>query len=254
MRARYLLLAIIAYLATLLVTAPANWAAFLINRMSSGALTLARPAGGFWRGQGRLYLKDPRPLLLGTLSWRVDPAALLVGRAQAALALAGPIRFHATVACTWNRLMLHGLSVTLPASRLASFDPSLRLLKPSGVVRLESRTFALAPAGAAGTAELTWTSAGTALSTLKPLGDYRIQLQGAGTRMRLTLQTLRGALGLSGQGQWDRGGVFRFGGLATASGTDPRALRLVRLLGRRLRPHVHVFSVTARTPPWNQLF
>lgn len=253
MRARYILLAIIAYLVTLLVTAPANWAAFLITRMSSGVLALARPAGGFWHGQGRLYLKDPHPLLLGTLSWRIDPATLLLGRAQTALALAGPIRFQVTVARTWNRLMLHGLSVTVPASRLASFDPSLRLLKPSGVVRLESHMFALAPAGASGTGVLTWTAAGVALSTLKPLGDYRLQLRGAGARMQLTLETLQGALGLSGQGQWDRRGMFQFSGLATASGTNPRALRLVRLLGRRLRPHVHAFSLTARTPSWNQL-
>lgn len=258
MRARYLLLAIAAYLVTLLVTAPPDWAAFLINRMSSGVLVLARPAGSFWRGRGRLYLNNPRPsprpLLLGTLSWRLDPATLLLGRVRAMLALAGPIRAHVTVTRAWNQLMVHELSVTAPASRLASFDASLRVLKPSGMVRLEARTLVLAPARSSGTGDLTWTAAGTALSTLKPLGDYRVQLQGAGTRMRITLQTLRGVLGLSGQGQWDDRGAFRLRGLVTASGTDPRALRLVRLLGRRLRPHVHAFSLMATTPPWSELF
>ncbi|MHB1950567.1 MAG: type II secretion system protein N [Acidiferrobacteraceae bacterium] len=254
MRARYVAIALAGYLVMLLVLAPSAWTAFLISRMSDGTLGVASPAGSFWSGRGSLYLRKGHPVHLGTLSWRLEPAALLLGRAQAVLTLAGPIQVHVTLIRSWGETALHGLSATIPAALLVPMNASLRLLKPSGRLRLQAALFTLTSANAKGRAALIWTSAGTALSTLNPLGDYRLRLQGMGPRMRFTLQTLRGALGLSGQGQWDRRGRFRFQGLATARGSDPRARRLVRLLGPRVHPRVHAFSVTAQTPPWKQFF
>ncbi|MHB8414042.1 MAG: type II secretion system protein N [Acidiferrobacteraceae bacterium] len=254
MIARYALLAIAIYLVMLLVMAPANWTVLLVTRGSQGTLGLARPSGGFWRGRGRLYLQGHRPVWLGTLSWHIDPWGLVLGRAQAQLALAGPLTLHLTVARSWNRLTVHGLSLAAPASVLASLDTDLRVLAPSGEVRVRARALTLTSRAAFGRAHLVWTAVGTHLSTVKPLGDYRVDARGRGGQIAFMLRTLQGPLSLSGQGTWDTRGVFRFRGLATASGSDPRVLRLVRQVGPRLHAHIHAFVLQAKTPSWPRFF
>ena len=70
------------------------------------------------------------------------------------------------------------------------------------------------------------------LSTLKPMGSYRLALQG-GVAPGFTLQTLEGALQLSGSGQWV-GGRLRFEGVATAAPDRLDALaNLLNILGQR---------------------
>lgn len=70
------------------------------------------------------------------------------------------------------------------------------------------------------------------LSTLKPMGSYRLVLQGASVPT-LTLQTLEGALQLSGSGQWV-GQRLRFSGEARAAPEREAALsNLLNIIGRR---------------------
>lgn len=254
MIARYALWAIAIYLVMLLIMAPANWTALLVTRGSQGTLGLARPGGGFWRGRGRLYLQGHQPVWLGTLSWRINPWGLVLGRAQAQLALKGPLALHLTVARSWDRLTVHGLSLAAPAAALGVLDADLRVLAPSGEFRIKARALTLTPRAAFGSARLVWTAVGTRLSTVKPLGNYAIDARGRGGQVALTLRTLQGPLSLSGQGTWDARGVFRFRGLATASGSDPRVLGLVRLVGPRLHAHMHAFVLQAKTPPWPRFF
>jgi general secretion pathway protein N len=79
------------------------------------------------------------------------------------------------------------------------------------------------------------------LSTLRPLGSYRMVLTGSDrSGPTFSLQTLGGALKLSGEGQWTAG-KFRFRGLAEAPPERVDALsNLLNLLGRRdgLRAHL----------------
>jgi general secretion pathway protein N len=70
------------------------------------------------------------------------------------------------------------------------------------------------------------------LSTLKPMGSYRLSLQGGATP-GFTLETLEGALQLNGAGQWV-GGRLRFEGVATATPDRLDALaNLLNILGQR---------------------
>jgi general secretion pathway protein N len=82
----------------------------------------------------------------------------------------------------------------------------------------------------------------TRLSTLKPLGTYRVVLQGmeagstaaqADDTMRLTLDTLEGSLQLQGTGQW-RNGRLQFNGEASSEPDAQAALsNLLNILGQR---------------------
>ena len=70
------------------------------------------------------------------------------------------------------------------------------------------------------------------LSTLKPMGSYRLTLNG-GAVNTLQLETLQGSLLLSGTGQWV-GGKLRFDGVASAVPERQDALsNLLNIIGRR---------------------
>ena len=70
------------------------------------------------------------------------------------------------------------------------------------------------------------------LSTLRPMGSYRLTLQG-GDSPQLELVTLDGALQLSGSGQWV-GQRLRFAGEASAAPEREAALaNLLNIIGRR---------------------
>ena len=70
------------------------------------------------------------------------------------------------------------------------------------------------------------------LSTIAPMGSYRLTLQG-GAPTRIALATLEGSLQLSGEGQWV-GQRLRFEGEASASPDRVEALsNLLNILGRR---------------------
>jgi general secretion pathway protein N len=83
-----------------------------------------------------------------------------------------------------------------------------------------------------GRAELVAQRVASRLSTLKPMGSYRITLQG-GTQDALRLETLEGSLQLSGTGQWV-GQRLRFRGEASAAPEREEALaNLLNIIGRR---------------------
>ena len=70
------------------------------------------------------------------------------------------------------------------------------------------------------------------LSTLKPMGSYRVTLTGGATPT-LELATLEGALQLSGHGQWVAN-KLHFDGVASAAPQQLDALsNLLNILGRR---------------------
>ena len=83
-----------------------------------------------------------------------------------------------------------------------------------------------------GEAELTVANAVSSLSTLRPLGSYRLQLSGGDTP-RMQLSTLDGALRLQGNGQIV-GTRLRFDGAASAAPSYEDALgNLLNIIGRR---------------------
>ncbi|WP_382325883.1 type II secretion system protein N [Hydrogenophaga sp. UC242_50] len=76
------------------------------------------------------------------------------------------------------------------------------------------------------------------LSTLRPLGSYRMTLRADadGNTTTLNLETLSGALRLQGAGRWV-GGRLRFEGVAEAAPEAEAALgNLLNIMGRRQGP------------------
>ena len=78
----------------------------------------------------------------------------------------------------------------------------------------------------------------TSLSTLRPIGSYRLSLTGGANRAApvLQLQTLEGELSLSGNGLWT-GSHWSFKGEASAAPERESVLgNLLNMVGRRQGP------------------
>ncbi len=86
-----------------------------------------------------------------------------------------------------------------------------------------------------GRAELLAQRMSSRLSTLRPMGSYRINVLGGDTPT-LQLETLEGSLQLSGSGQWV-GSRLHFSGVATAAPEREDALaNLLNIIGQRSGP------------------
>ena len=89
-----------------------------------------------------------------------------------------------------------------------------------------------------GKAELKAMQVSSRLSTLDPLGSYRMTLTApaagaAPASPQLTLRTLDGALQLSGGGQWTGRGLSFRGQAQAAAGFEPALNNLLNIIGRR---------------------
>ena len=123
-----------------------------------------------------------------------------------------------------------------PAAVLTGLGTPWNTVRPQGELTLATRGLALETVSGrlalTGTAEVTLRHLSSRLSTLQPLGSYRVQVQG-GDAISLDLSTLEGALRLSGNGQWV-GSRLRFNGEASAApGQEPQLANLLNIIGRR---------------------
>jgi general secretion pathway protein N len=123
-----------------------------------------------------------------------------------------------------------------PASWLVGLGAPWNTVQPEGQMQLHTTqlqwTQQAGQGQLQGQAELQMQQLSTRLSTLRPLGTYRLRVQGGDT-VALTLDTLEGSLLLQGTGQLLRGRVH-FNGEASAAPDAQAALsNLLNILGQR---------------------
>jgi general secretion pathway protein N len=238
--------AVLGLLAALLVFAPARWLAAGVSQASGGQVTLADPVGTVWTGSARLVLSggvdsQGRVALPGRVDWHLAPS---FGRLQADLnapcCMTQVLRLNASPA--WGsaglnfKISVQDHQSRWPASLLTGLGTPWNTVQAQGVLALSTQGLSLEWAegrlGMAGRVQLDAQDMGSRLSTLKPMGSYRLQLTG-GPVVTLQLETLQGALQLSGNGQWV-GGRLRFDGVATSAPDRQDALsNLLNIIGRR---------------------
>ncbi len=237
--------ALLGTLGALVAFAPAQWLAHGLARASGGQVLLAQARGTVWTGSAQLVLtggaqSQDRIALPGRLQWRLRPAGAGLGVAlQADCCTRAPL--HITVAPRWG-----GATVAVadsqsqwPASVLTGLGTPWNTLQPQGRLALHTQALALEWAAGrlqmTGQAQLDMLAMSSRLSTLRPMGSYRLQLAG-GAAPTLTLQTLEGLLLLSGSGQWV-GQRLRFTGEASAAPDHEAQLsNLLNIIGRRAGP------------------
>ncbi len=225
-----------------LLFAPARWLADGMLRLSDGHVRLEAARGTVWDGSAQLVLsggEDSRDAtaLPGRLEWTLRPrwngaSAALLNRC----CMDKPIDARAAVSLGGAELRLTDGVSHWPAALLSGLGAPFNTLQPEGQLDLATHGFGAAYAAGrwqlAGSVTLDANDVSSRLSTLRPMGSYRVTVSG-GVAPSLQLETLAGALQLVGAGQFV-GGRLRFEGTASAAPDRIDALsNLLNIIGRR---------------------
>lgn len=239
----------IGLLAATVVFAPATWLGSTLSLASQGRVILNEPSGTVWNGSGQLLLSGgigsrDATTLPGRIHWRLKPTLTLNLQAlidadcctiQSVDILVSPHLNGATAVVqpsqsNWPAALLTGLGAPFN-----TIDLQARLKLDTQLLKLELFNEKLKIKGGA---TLDVLDASTRLSTLRPVGNYRLSWQGGQDTAapNLKLETISGSLLLSGSGQLT-GSRWRFNGEASAApGSEAALSNFLDILGRRVGP------------------
>ena len=232
----YLAVGLAFYLVFLVVYIPADWLAWGLARTTKGIIHIDQPTGSVWHGAGKLtvYYPQTTPNDFGQAQWTIDPLWLITGQLQIhAESATNATKLQGTMRLGRNRVLFSDVSLTLPAERVGVLYPPVALANPQGQFSLHTRELNISPSAVEGGAELLWQNAASALSTVKPLGEYKLEMTGQNKTANLKLSTVRGDLELTGQGQWHLldSGILQFNGTVLPRGHTEELEPLLQLLG-----------------------
>lgn len=243
----FVLAAVAGLLATVLVIAPAQWAASALSNATGGRVELADASGTAWNGSALLVLASspepsaPRATLPERLSWRLSPWSLVVGQLDLTVthpsALSQPLAVRAPLLGS-GTATLSATTLRLPASLLVGVGAPWNTIRPGGILMVTWDRLQIGDGRIQGNIGAEWQYASSALTPVSPMGHYRLQTNGVWPGTQLDLLTISGPLELKGSGTIAAGGRLRFTGRAQAlAGTDPgvkaQLTGLISLLGRR---------------------
>ncbi len=242
--------------------APAHWLTHAIEQGSGERVLLPDAQGTVWNGSAQWVLNEgplnmaasanmARPANTTSLptrvTWQLGPSIDLANlrlalSANIASACCTPQPVRVDVSPLWRglRVQVSDHTSNWPVSWLVGLGAPWNTIQPEGQMQLHTTQLQWThQAGQEqndgqlqGKAELQMQQLSTRLSTLRPLGTYRVRVQGGDT-MAITLDTLEGSLQLTGSGQLLNGRV-RFNGEASAAPDAEAALsNLLNILGQR---------------------
>ena len=235
--------ALLGALPALAVFAPAQWLASTVARASGGQVQLAQARGTVWNGSAQLVLtggldSQDAAALPGRLNWQLRPTWGGGVRALVRAACCTPEPLRLQVQPRWGgaQLTVQDNQSQWPAALLTGLGTPWNTLQLQGQLALHTSGLNAEWASGrmllAGQLQLDALAMSSRLSTLRPMGSYRLLLEG-GAVPTLQLTTLDGALQMQGSGQWV-GKRLRFEGEATAEPEREAALsNLLNIIGRR---------------------
>ncbi len=251
-RALVAFLVLIAITAVGLTVAPASWVDWIVAKASSGRVRIAETSGTLWRGSGRIVLADtgalqrsdkaggvllPNSLLTGVVipgrcNWTISPWPLLLGRLQMQLKLEN---MGQPVVIQGNHLQLTGSAggFDLPQVRMDQLGSPWNTIQPNGALSVQWNEFRLERGRFIGRGSVTISQVSSALSSVRPLGSYRIDFDSNGQSAQLGMSTIAGPLQLEGQGSWTARSGLSFTAYGTAQAEQAKLQPLLALLGRR---------------------
>ena len=227
------------------VFAPAAWIDYGLDRASLGRVRLADASGTVWRGEGRLVLADQLPgerggepvvdgfAFPGRVSWRLSVLPLMLGLVDASVRIdpmPEPVRISGHPA----EVHVAAGSLDLPSVELSRLGSPWNTIRPSAALLLQWEALTIRQGTLDGRASLELREVASAMTPVRPLGSYRIEISGSGQDVSLGLRTLSGPLRLEGSGKWERRAGLRFTASASAEGAEQSRLQsLLALIGRR---------------------
>lgn len=225
--------------------APVSWLAARIASATGGRVVLADAQGTIWNGDARLVLAggtgaSDAAALPGRIAWSLRPRWTgLAAQVHADCCTAEPIALLLSPRRGGAALAMADSASRWPAQVLAGLGTPWNTLQLRGDVQLATQGLSVewieGRLNVAGRARIDALRVASRLSTLAPLGSYRMTVNGGSTAM-LQLETLEGSLKLEGSGVWV-GSRLRFDGVASAAPEREAALaNLLNIIGRRDGP------------------
>ncbi len=227
--------------------APAHWLAWGVAKASQERVLLQSARGTLWSGSAQLVLSGGQgsrdeQTLPGRIQWDITPGWLsLHVRLNADCCMAaGPAQVRMQAGLSTMAVQVEANRSQWPAALLSGLGAPWNTLQAQGQLHLRTEALGLQWAAGRlqvqGLVEMEAHNMSSRLSTLKPMGSYRIQLRGTpegSPTPELQLSTLQGPLQLTGQGQWV-GARLRFTGEASADeGSESALSNLLNIIGRR---------------------
>ena len=237
-----------AFIIALAALTPASVLGIWLARASGGRILLAEPQGTVWNGTATPVIesKTAAPLRLGTVGWNISlrtlwRGILLLDVRQLGSAQPRPSEIWIRA----SQVNFRNVAVDLPAAAMGGLNPLLQAMRLQGRLAISANEITIARDGEiTGTAIANWEMAGSTLSPINPFGSYRIELVGAGDKIKINLTTVSGCLQLNGHGQWTGGGL-QFDATANATGKRKDALsEMLHHLGPETAPGVFSFKMT----------
>lgn len=236
-RGRLILAGVLLYALFLIVQAPAWVLATALDRATGGQASLEIPTGSVWYGHAKaLIVQVPggKTVHLSSLAWAFLPHRLVQGELGFSVTSDDPLALGSTeIAAGFSGLHVRRAKFIVGSSVLLPLVPLLDFVQPAGTLQLQADDLKLVAGHAEGDAVVEWRGAGTKLSQVRPLGDYRINLTSAQDGIRYEVATVNGPLRVEGHGTFVPNGARKFQGTARA---DPpyqsQLIDLMRLLGR----------------------
>lgn len=222
--------------------APARWLATTVEQAAQGRVRLSDARGTVWTGSAQLQLSGgpgstDSTALPSRVEWRLRPTWNgIVAALGAACCTEQPLLLQISPRWAGARLALTDGQSRWPAALLSGLGTPWNTLQFDGDLLLATQGLSVewveGRLSVAGRADLTAQRLSSRLSTLRPMGSYRITLDGGDTPA-IRLDTLEGSLQLTGTGQWV-GSRLRFSGTATAAPEREAALsNLLNIIGQR---------------------
>ena len=241
-------------LSTALVAfAPASWLAASIEAASAGKVLLQEPRGTVWSGSAQLVLAGGdgsagATRLPSRLNWKINPqwfgiTVLLdapcctpTAPVQMTVLLDGAADLANGGAWTWTA---QSPQLTFPAALLAGLGAPWNTMQLAGDFQVSSDQLAGKWTSRHGLQQLTGQAQlqadnlTTALSTVRPLGSYRLST--AGTFLKLETKAnaaIDAALILNGTGQIEQGRIAFLGEAMAAKGREEALSNLLHMIGQ----------------------
>ena len=232
-------------LCAIVLFAPARWLTGAVQRATEGRVLLSDARGTVWNGSAQLLLtggagSTDAVALPTRLDWRLRPRWNGVfAELTSACCTPQPVAVRTQWRWGGTHVTFANAQTRWPAGLLAGLGTPWNTLQFDGDLVLATHELSVewvqGRLAIAGRAELTAQRLSSRLSTLRPMGSYRVTVLG-GSAPTLQLDTLEGSLQLSGTGQWV-GSRLHFSGVASAAPERENALsNLLNIIGRRSGP------------------
>ena len=250
---KYGLLGLLFYITLVLVTLPAEWLAWGINKYSQGSITLTQAGGTLWKGRSLLSISQNRtsPVNLGRIEWNLRSFWLLIGQADITLDLSGDgLHGRSRIIFSPGQTTLSKLRISVEATKLGAFYSPVMLISPLGQINISAEEVSFNDKGMQGLIKVNWKDAGSALSAVKPLGSYNLTATGNGKNTRILLSSSdNSALKLAGNGSWALvNGLINFNGTASPVSNKSELESLLSLMGRDLGGGKRTLRFNTRIP------